>query len=109
MSKLSNDHRKGAKHEQLVLKNLEKFTGYKAWNTPLWEKIDFTLSNDNFVNIIGEIKTRQNLFKFGISLMTSSHTYYSSQLTTVLLRTTTELFIEVTISAGLSDRWLPPT
>ena len=65
MSKLTNDHRKGAEHEQLALKNLETFTGYKAWNTPLWEKIDFTLSNDNFVNIIGEIKTRQNLFKFG--------------------------------------------
>jgi hypothetical protein len=53
------------KNEEIVVKSLEKEYGWKGWMSPYSERIDFTLGNENFVNVVGEIKTREKYFSEG--------------------------------------------
>ena len=58
MSRLTGQVGKAIENENLVVRCLEREYGWKGWLSPFAERIDFTLGNDNFVNVVGEIKTR---------------------------------------------------
>ena len=53
------------RNEEIVVRSLEKEYGWKGWISPYSERIDFTLGNDDFVNVVGEIKTRGDYYPNG--------------------------------------------
>ena len=65
MSSLSNDYAGSVQTEQIVLEHLEKYTGLKAVQTPIAERIDFVLGDAKKWRVVGEIKTRPRFYVDG--------------------------------------------